>query len=260
MRTHLYVLTILWISLATISYPFLYLIVGFANDNPTELVKILTPIILLFYFQLMIQSYIAVFRLKHVARLKQYLYAVLCILLAPVALYVGVTAALNFSSNEFALSMLVITFVLHVVGSIWMWIIITRSVNTNMSAPLVLQPTTPVAVQSEQDISAVNQNAYLTESVVIPPASPYPTDVEPVRTKEVKNNIVRMFLYAPVGIIALCVFLVIIISIVDVSVPGLDLLHNNVVETILTTLGALLPLSVVSCITAGIIYVVTKRK
>jgi len=250
MRTHLYVLTILWISLALASYPFLYLIMAFANDNPDALVSTMTPIVLLFYLQLLVQSFVAVFRIKYTAKPKQYLFAIIVILVAPLVLAVGIPIALALTSDAVIITALIATFALHITGSIWMWIIIasrgSRATLTSTQQPAIVYAPVPTV----QTISAPVQNAYISES-----STPSKPTTAPTR----HFDFVHILVYAPVGIVALIVALIILTASLGVVLPEANILQLPIIKFILNTLSAGLVLSLLPCL-IGAIILMTQRK
>jgi len=251
MRAPLYAFTILWMSLALASYPFLYLIVAFANDNPDALVSTMTPIVLLFYLQLLIQSFVAVFRIKYTSRPKQYLFAVIVILVAPLVLAVGIPIALALTSDVVILTAVIATFALHIAGSIWMWVVI--ALGGGKGAPLTptQQPAIVYApVPTVQTISAPVQNAYISESS--PPTKP---TITPTR----HFDFVHILVYAPVGIFALIVALIILTASLGVVLPEANILQLPIIKFILKALSAGLVLSLLPCL-IGAIILMTQRK
>ncbi len=237
MRTKLFVLTMLWIATGLATFPFLYLLLAFANDNPTLLTRILTTYLLAFYFQLIVQSFIAAAFLKHINSLKQYLFAILIILLSPLLLFVGIPIGMQLSSNLILQIVFITVAVLQLMGSIWIWALIGTK----------KKQTTPTSTGLP-----ISTNTYTTEA-------PSPTATAP----RPRRSIAHILLYAPVIIFSLTVVLGITTSVIapifSAFYPSFVFSQSPIFKFIFTSLGGLIALSLLPCLGAGI-YLITQRK
>jgi len=121
MRSHLSALTTLWIAIGAVCLPaFIYLSQGDSEDG-NLLVHGFLLLTTVFYVQLFVQSIIAVFRLKYIDALKQYLRALLLILLSPVLLFAGLIATAAVSSQTPVRIGFCAMLLLHAIGSAWIW-------------------------------------------------------------------------------------------------------------------------------------------
>lgn len=241
MRAKLFVLTMLWVSTGIATFPFLYLVLAFANDNSTLLIRALTIYLLVFYFQLIVQSFIAAASLKHIDLLKQYLFAVLAVLLSPILLFVGIPIGMQLSSDLILQIVFIVVAILQLMGSIWIWVLIGTKKKQTTSASTELSRSV-----------AISTNTYSAEaasSTAVAPGS--------------RKGIAHILLYAPVIIFSLTVALVIATSITapifSAFYPSFVLSQSPIIDFIFTSLGGLIALSIPPCLAAGI-YLIVQRK
>lgn len=247
MYKHLFALTALWVSAAVASFPMLYLMVAFANDNPTPVVRIVSVVILLFYFQLLVQSFIAIFNLKHLKQPKHYLYAILMIILAPLSLFVSIPIGIGISSNLFLWLAMGGVFAAQIFGSAWVWKLIVAS-GKKENVDNVSLSAGEVSIETEHDSR---------EKEVMTGAAVGNTSLDKPKHR---TDIVFMLLYAPVIVIVVSVIYIFAVAISNALLPGLNLLGVPVVRMISEGLGMLLALSPVASIVGAVLYFKRRNK
>lgn len=168
MRTALTIITIIWIALGLMCFPFIYLIAAFSTDNASDLQRLIVSCVLLFYVQLVVQSIVALICLKRINFLRGYLIAILLILVPSlVSLPSGLLIGTHLASNSILMVTLYGTLILQLFGSVWMWVVI----GMRMKQPSTTLPTPSVA----QPPSAISQQMSDTPQGPITTAIPLPT-------------------------------------------------------------------------------------
>ncbi len=126
MRKTLFMLSIIWIAVGLFYFPFIFFIGLFAG-SVDGLQRQLVGCVLLFSAQLIIQSILALIFLKQIKSPKQFLFAVLLILVPfLIVLPVGLSIGMHFRSNLILYITLSSTFLSQLLGSIWIWILISK--------------------------------------------------------------------------------------------------------------------------------------
>lgn len=249
MYKHLFALTALWASAAVASFPMLYLMVAFANTNPTLLVGIASVVILLFYFQSLVQSFIAMANLKRLKQPKQYLYAVLMIILAPLSLFVSIPIGMDISSNLFLWVAMGGVFAVQVFGSVWVWKLIAtlekKEIVDNVSMSVHTGEASAEAEHGSREKKVVTEEVVGSTSVDKPKR---------------RTDIVFILLYAPVIVIVVSVIYIFAVAISNALLPGLNLLGIPVVRTISEGLGMLLALSPLASLVGVVLYFMRRKK
>lgn len=238
MRSHLSVITTLWIVIGLVTFPMLYLLVGFANDSPTTETRIISAYLMLFYLQLIIQSFVAAVSLKRINLLRQYLFAILMILLSPLLFLISIPVGMRLSSNQFLLWSSFFILGIQLVGSIWMWVLIGVKAKTT------------VVSQEGQQVDAIT-----TPEVSV--SKDTPSKINTVRTP---RRIAHLFLKLPIGIFILIVVSIAVVALIGAIFPSMMLLRSPIFNTIFGGLGGLFALSVFPSLAAGIYLMIRKEK
>lgn len=235
--------------------------IGFANDNPNAFTRVMTPIILLFYLQLLAQSFIAIFRLKHVSKPKQYLYAVLLILLAPLMLLVLIPVGMRLSSNEILQFAIISTLSLHVVGSTWMWYILTRAKKNEPLEQISKdgQIVDQIEVESlDRRIAPLSREDSSTQENVATADATTPLDINMKPARRI--DIVTFFIYLPGILIGAAAAYAVLLAIINTALPNFSVLQMPIFEIVGNAMGILIALSVLPCVIAALLLLIRKKK
>lgn len=221
-----------------VTFPMLYLLVGFASDSPTTETRIISAYLMLFYLQLIVQSFVAAASLKRINLLRQYLFAILVILLSPLLFLISIPVGMRLSSNQFLIWSSLFILGIQLVGSIWMWVLIG------------VRGKTSVVSQEEQRVNAV-ASSEVSVSKDIPGK---------INTVRMSRRIARLFLKLPIGIFILIVVSIAVVTLIGAVFPSMTLSRSPIFNTIFGSLGGLFALSVLPSLAAGIYLMIRKEK
>lgn len=219
-RTTLSLITIAWIIVALLVYPYLYLLLSFAQDNPSVLGSVASVCLLLFYFQMIVQAFIAYFSLKRIVHLGQYLVAIVLILVLPLLLCLaGLLLEQLWSDPGFTVTWGIIAsiFIFHVIASIWLWVLIA----TRGSKP---RPT-------------LNRSKKATTH----------------------NDHTRIMLYSPVIVIIFGTLASVLLEVVTSLAPSLRVGSSSIPQFIFDLVGGCLIASLVAFCIGGIKYIFQRK-